>query len=209
MSNFALKYQSPERAKKRKKMNKPVLKIKNKGYNKMATKTKQVIALFLLLALTVSCGRIKEKANESLNRGRETAGYATEGQPRPDNTKPMYGEVPKEEQYRESDEKFIKDCLEQFGSIDSAVVAHLDFAWNYFYHNDLTTAMKRFNQAWLLNPEFPDAYFGFAALLEVQKTPDEAARFYKMGMEKDSHNQRAEICYRKIADCKKEISKKQ
>jgi hypothetical protein len=40
----------------------------------MKTKIKQAITLFLLLALAVSCGKIKEKAKESINKGGETVG---------------------------------------------------------------------------------------------------------------------------------------
>ena len=76
-----------------------------------------------------------------------------------DNTLPMYGGTEKSKEHKEIDEEFIEDCLKQFGSIDSSVNVQIDNAWRYFYHNDLETAMKRFNQAWLLNPEFPDSYF--------------------------------------------------
>jgi tetratricopeptide (TPR) repeat protein len=66
--------------------------------------------------------------------------------------------------------------------------------------------MKRFNQAWLLNPEIPDPYFGFASLLEMQNKLEEANQFYKMGLEKDVKNERAEICYQRIADCKEQLN---
>jgi tetratricopeptide (TPR) repeat protein len=122
-----------------------------------------------------------------------------------DNTKPLYGEVPKSDEYKKIDEDFKKECLEKFKTIDSAVNVHIDQAWRYFYNNDLKTSMKRFNQAWLLNPEFPDAYFGFAALLEMQESKTEAQRFYKIGLDKDKKNRRAEICYRRIADCKEQL----
>ncbi len=122
-----------------------------------------------------------------------------------DNTRPMYGEVPKSDDYKKIDEDFKKECLQKFKTIDSAVNVHVDQGWRYFYNNDLKTAMKRFNQAWLLNPEFPDAYFGFAALLEMQEGKVEAQRFYKMGLERDKGNRRAEICYMRIADCKEQL----
>jgi tetratricopeptide (TPR) repeat protein len=123
-----------------------------------------------------------------------------------DNTIPMYGETEKSKEYKETDEKFIKDCLKQFGSIDSSVFVQIDHAWRYYYNNDLKTAMKRFNQAWLLNPEFPDSYFGFASLLETQGNSTEATRYYKTGIEKDTKNDRTEICYQRIADCKEQLN---
>jgi hypothetical protein len=84
-----------------------------------------------------------------------------------DNTKPMYGEVSKNDEYKKADDDFRKECLEQFKTIDSSVFIQIDRGWKYFYDNELKTAMKRFNQAWILNPEFPDSYFGFAALMDI------------------------------------------
>lgn len=128
----------------------------------------------------------------------------TKGQ-QPDNTKPMYGEVAKSEEYKKVDEEFKKESLEKFKTIDSSVHVHIDQAWRYFYNNDLKTAMKRFNQAWLLNGEYPDSYFGFAALLDMQKNDSEARRFYKMALTKDKNKDRAEDCYQRIADCKEQL----
>ena len=122
-----------------------------------------------------------------------------------DNTKPMYGEVTKSKEHKEIDKDFKKECLEQFGSIDSSVYLHIDHAWRYFYNNDLKSAMKRFNQSWLLDPEYPDSYFGFAALLEMNGNQTESERFYKMGFEMDNSNTRAKICFQRIADCKEQL----
>ena len=124
---------------------------------------------------------------------------------KPDNTKPMYGEVPKSEQYKQVDEDFKKQCIEYYGTIHNAVQAHIEFGWDYFLNNDVTTAMKRFNQAWLLDAEYPDSYFGFAALMEVQGNKIEAERFYKIGNEKDTTKERAIICYQRIAECKDKL----
>lgn len=122
-----------------------------------------------------------------------------------DNTKPMYGEVPKSNEYKEVDEDFKKECLAQFGTIDSSVRVQIDNAWRYFYHNDLKTAMKRFNQAWLLDSECSDSYFGFAALMDMQGKKIESERFYKLGIERDKSKTRSRICYKRIADCKEQL----
>ncbi len=128
----------------------------------------------------------------------------TKGQ-QPDNTIPMFGNIVKSEKYNQLDKEFIDQSLKQFGTIDSATAVHIDLAWRYFYNNDLKTAMKRFNQAWLLNADYPDSYFGFAALLEMQQNSLEAEKFYKIGLEKDSVKNRAENCYQRIADCKEQL----
>lgn len=123
----------------------------------------------------------------------------------PDNTKPMYGEVLKNDEYKKVDEKFIAHCLSQFGTIDSSVKVQTKLAWGYFYNNDLTTAMKRFNQTWILDSEYPDSYFGFAALLEMSGDNLGAKRFYEIGLEKDKTKERAKECYQRIADCKEQL----
>jgi tetratricopeptide (TPR) repeat protein len=128
----------------------------------------------------------------------------THGQ-QPDNLKPMYGEVAKNEEYQAIDQRFINECIKQFGTKDSAVTRYTDQAWRYFYNNDMATAMKRFNQVWLLNPEFPDTYFGFAALSEMKGNQTEADRLYQLGIKKDVRHLRAPICYQRIADCKEQL----
>ncbi len=132
--------------------------------------------------------------------------------PQPDNLKPMYGEVYKKnlvvynsKEYKKADEEFIRESIKQFGSIDSAVYVYTDHAWRYYYNNSLETSMKRFNQVWLLNPDYPDSYFGFASLLESNGNFDEAKRFYKIAIEKDSNNVRSEICYQRIAEAKEKL----
>ena len=123
----------------------------------------------------------------------------------PDNKKPMYGEVPKTDEYKKFDEEFITSAVALTGSKEKGCETYLKKAWAYFYHDSLDLAMKRFNQSWLLNPENPDTYFGFAALMEIQGNKSEAERFYKIGISKDTENKRTEVCYQKIADCKEQI----
>ncbi len=123
----------------------------------------------------------------------------------PDNTRPMYGEVIKNDSYKKTDEAFIASALKDNGTIDSSVNVYLQFAWRHFYYNDLTTSMKRFNQVWLLNPNYPDVYFGFAGLLEMTGKKEDAKRFYRMASEKDKDNIRSKICFQRLADCKENL----
>jgi tetratricopeptide (TPR) repeat protein len=118
----------------------------------------------------------------------------------------MYGEAEKDERYRKVDDEFREAMLKKFGIVENAVIDFINNAWILFYRNDLETAMRRFNQAWLLDPEFPDAYFGFAALLEMRKENEEAARFYRLGVEKDTENMRTIICYQRISECKEQLN---
>jgi tetratricopeptide (TPR) repeat protein len=130
--------------------------------------------------------------------------FSLQGQ-QADNKKPMYGEVPKSEEIKKFDEEFIKSVTKQFGSREAAFTAYMKLGWKYFYNDSLVLAMKRFNQAWLLDTEMPDPYFAFAALIEMKGNKEEARRFYKAGMEKDKNKNRAEDCFERIADCKEQL----
>ena len=132
--------------------------------------------------------------------------YNMSAQNKADITKPMFGEVERDERYKKLDDDFRKSSFEKFGSRDSAVADYVNKSWLYFCNNDLGTAMVRFNQAWILNPYFPDVYFGFAALLEMQGNYEEANRFYRLGAEKDENNKRTIICFQRIAECKEQLN---
>ena len=68
---------------------------------------------------------------------------------RPSNEEPMYGGThnPTVEQNKQQ----------------SASVASL--GWQYFYKGDLKTAMKRFNQAWMLDRQNAEAFWGFGLIM--------------------------------------------
>lgn len=118
-----------------------------------------------------------------------------------DNTKPMYGEIEKSEGQKEADKEFIEDCLEEFGTIDSSIKVTNNNGWSYLSKNDKTTAIKRFNQSWMLNPEHPEAYFGFAFLEDLAGNKNESERFYALALTKDKQFNIAEGCYNRIAQC--------
>jgi tetratricopeptide (TPR) repeat protein len=109
-----------------------------------------------------------------------------EGQNIPDNTKPMYGEVPKSDELKKTDDEFINESLKQCGSRDSASIVLVENAWSLFYNKLPTRAMIKFNQAWLLNPNNPDCYCGFGVIEGQNGNIDEAIRLLKMGLAIDS-----------------------
>jgi hypothetical protein len=121
------------------------------------------------------------------------------GQHQPDNTQPMYGEVEKSEAHKKADETFIATVASQFGSRDSASRRYIGIGWNCVSTDSLDMAMKRFNQAWLLNPKSPDCYWGFAVVTGRRGHDSEAIRLLKMGLILDSthigiNNEMAILC---------------
>lgn len=61
----------------------------------------------------------------------------------------------------------------------------VELGWNYFNKGDQGTALKRFNQALGLDPDFAPAYFGIAYVYSVQNKLDLAIQFYRLAIEKD------------------------
>lgn len=80
---------------------------------------------------------------------------------------PMYGGMDRasDPSLRAADEKLIADTTRYYGSREKASAAFVGNGFAYYGRNDLANAMKRFNQAWLLDPNNPEAYWGFATVL--------------------------------------------
>ena len=106
--------------------------------------------------------------------------------PSPDNTKPMYGEIPKSADYQMVDEEFIDTAMKEFTSREEAAKFYVARAWQHVWQDSLDIAMKRFNQAWLLDPRNPDCFWGFGVLTERKGNDTEAVRFLDLGLALDS-----------------------
>jgi len=80
---------------------------------------------------------------------------------------PMYGGMDRNAipELKKADEKLIAGTTKEFGSRDKASAAFVNRGFTLYYQDDLAKAMKQFNQAWLLNPDNPKVYWGFASVL--------------------------------------------
>jgi predicted Zn-dependent protease len=84
----------------------------------------------------------------------------------PLNQQPMYGNQPKTAPMLAADQCFIEEAQKSGFSRAQASDKSVQLGWQYFQQrHDIATAMKRFNQAWLLDPDNGDAYHGFAVLV--------------------------------------------
>jgi tetratricopeptide (TPR) repeat protein len=83
---------------------------------------------------------------------------------------PMYGqpEIARPEDLKKIDEAFIRDATFRFGSRGSASRALSEQGWAEVRKGALDVAMRRFNEAWLLNPKNYQAFWGFGAVLSEQ-----------------------------------------
>ena len=116
---------------------------------------------------------------------------------RPINEVPMYGGKNISSKSQKTNQKFIDWAVEEFGNLESASKDAADRGWRSFYDNDLNTAIKRFNQAWLLNPDNPQSYWGFGLVMGRRAAQDEpeqhlkeSIHFLQMATEKAPENGR-------------------
>ena len=105
--------------------------------------------------------------------------YLANAKDHPINELPMYGgkHNPEVEQ-----DKKISEAAAQLG-------------WQYYYRDDLDTAMKRFNQAWMFDRDSLEALWGFGVIMgrrASQEQPEhnlkESIRFLGLAVEKAPQN---------------------
>jgi tetratricopeptide (TPR) repeat protein len=82
-------------------------------------------------------------------------------------TLPMYGQpkIARPENLKKADEAFIRDSTLRFGSRQAGSNTLAAQGWAAVRARDNDLAMRRFNQAWLLNPKNYSAFWGFGAVL--------------------------------------------
>jgi len=114
---------------------------------------------------------------------------------RPMNELPMYGGKAKSTALLKKDQQFLDWATREFGSRELASEDAASRGWHSYYVNDLSTSIKRFNQAWLLNSDNAQAYWGFGLIMgrrASQGDPEaclkESIRFLNMASKIVPHN---------------------
>jgi tetratricopeptide (TPR) repeat protein len=96
------------------------------------------------------------------------------------NLLPMYGKKEKCQEQLDSDKEFLTEIDKMFKSREEAAKSYSSKGWDYFYKKDFETAMKRFNQAWLLNDKNYEIYWGFANIRGSQNQFEEAKDLFDL-----------------------------
>jgi Flp pilus assembly protein TadD len=78
----------------------------------------------------------------------------------------MYGGMDRaaDPRLKAADEEFIAGVTREFGSREAASEKWVDQGFVFYFQDNYAKSMRRFNQAWLLNPENPDVFHGFAVV---------------------------------------------
>jgi len=132
------------------------------------------VLLFVTVLVVVSAG---------------VAAGAAPGQVAPDQV-PMYGGLDRQADpiLKGADAALIEGTTREFGSRRAASQRFVDQGFRFYFLDDLATAMRRFNQGWLLDPENPGVYYGFMAVLNDREENCEARkmgeRAFELGLEK-------------------------
>jgi len=100
---------------------------------------------------------------------------------------PEYGNIEKTESQKEDDETFKKEILEHYkGDTIAASKKMSDLGFSYLYDkSDFVTAMRRFNQAYMLNFKNADAYYGFGTIYFNLGAMAKAREQYAKGLKID------------------------
>lgn len=98
----------------------------------------------------------------------------------PMNERPMHGGFEKSERQKKVDQEFIENATTKRGRTRDEVSKEVSMlGGEYLRRGDVSTAMKRFNQAWLLNPRNGETYWGFAIIVDTRdRNVVEAEKFF-------------------------------
>lgn len=85
------------------------------------------------------------------------------------NPTPMWEGVEKSDADKESDANLVKSALELTnGDRRAATISMLRIGWDKIAKGQANEAIRSFNQAWLIEPEFSDIYWGFAVATHIR-----------------------------------------
>lgn len=81
---------------------------------------------------------------------------------------PLWEGVEKTPADIENDKELVRKSIELAGDRKTAVQYAVRLGWEQIGKGDPNSAIRRFNQAALIDPEFPDIYWGFAIATHIR-----------------------------------------
>ncbi len=107
---------------------------------------------------------------------------------------PEYGRVQKCPEQLEVDKNFIKHVDSLFASHKEAARYYANRGWEFFFRDHYDTAMRRFNQSWLLDSMNADVYWGFANILGKQEHYPESMEYFHKSLALNAENEKVWYC---------------
>ena len=78
----------------------------------------------------------------------------------------------------QADQDFVEKAIQVAGSKEEALDNEIMRGWQYLRSGKTTQAIRRFNQAYLLEPASPDVYWGLGAVLSQTGQYDDSLRMF-------------------------------
>jgi tetratricopeptide (TPR) repeat protein len=103
----------------------------------------------------------------------------------PTDTLPMFGQpkITRSEDLKKSDDAFVRDSTLRFGNRQAGSNALATQGWTAVRSGQHDLAIRRFNQAWLLNPKNYSVFWGFGAVLSAKGKLSEALGYLETARE--------------------------
>jgi|GEM_PF-4953413 len=92
---------------------------------------------------------------------------------------PKYGGYQKTPEMLEADRQFLEGVMHAASSADEALAATLLRGWSSLYSGKLDTAIRRFNQAWLISATSSQAPWGMADVESLRENYDTAEQLFR------------------------------
>lgn len=106
----------------------------------------------------------------------------------PINELPMYGHREKTPDQKLADRQYIETMTSDGRSRSDAAESAAKLGWNTYYAGDCAQAMRRFNQAWLLDHDNQLALWGFAVIALERDNIAEAVKYFEMALHSGPEN---------------------
>jgi Flp pilus assembly protein TadD len=82
---------------------------------------------------------------------------------------PLWEELTKTQKMLDADRRFVEEIGRiHKGDLKTGAKFSVAQGWDMFEKGNMDVAIRRFNQAWLLDPENPEIYWGFAVATHVR-----------------------------------------
>jgi len=118
--------------------------------------------IFILVAVVAITGCMSSESVKSRLNLKADNSYKSENI----NLLPKYGLHPKTPAQKRADDKFLKTMDDSFnGDREKAAEAGASIGWKYLRKGEPKTAIRRFNQAWMLDQSNGSAIWGMAAYM--------------------------------------------
>jgi hypothetical protein len=115
------------------------------------------------------------------------------------NELPMYGHRKKTPDQELADQRYIEMMTSGDRTRSEGAESAARLGWNAYYEGDCRLAIRRFNQAWLLDANNQLALWGFAVIALERDQLEEATRYLEMALESGPANPTLQADYEYVS----------